>query len=90
MKENERESRERRREVEEMKEKLLRLQEQNREFEREVEELNTQLTISLQAREALHKSRMTRTKYRREEGEGEEFSEGEDEIDEIMNEIAED
>lgn len=76
-----------------MKEKLLKLQEQNREMEREVEELNTQLTISLQAREALHKSRMAKTKakYRREEGEGgDEFSAGEEEIDDIMNEITED
>jgi hypothetical protein len=97
-----REAVEHRKETQDMKGKMLRYQQQNHDYEREVEELTTQLSISLQAREALYKSKthhqllITGSSNRRRKGTNENEvddrndSADEEEINDIINEITED
>jgi hypothetical protein len=97
-----RETVEQKKEVQEMKAKMVRLQQQNHDFEREIEELTTQLSISLQARETLYKSKThqllvpsasassSRRKVMTEDEEGDGESADEEEINDIMRDIAED
>lgn len=89
---------EKRNEYQELKENFYRLQEQNREYEHEIEELNSQLSLSLQARETLYsnrgKSKSTPTVSSSSRSKGQQYLEDEsadeDEINEIINEIQED
>lgn len=101
IKEYEKELNDKKKEYQEFKENYYRLQEQNREYEHEINELNTQLTISLQAREALYKKKIPTTstssylKYKKNGGDedGDDLDEesvNEEEINDIINEIHED